>query len=124
MRYTGGGADDPETDGGGSLGGGGRGLLELGLGSRGGCLNGLEAGAGEDSLKSLSGVSRPEGSPAAPCWLSLREVPLMNAPRLVLRPCPRSSVFPCPDWADDVLRERPPLPLPEMSSTWPPMVLD
>ncbi len=69
----------------GSVGGGGRGFWELGLGSRGGGLSELEAGAGESSLNIPSGVSLPERSPLRVGCPGLRDPPVMKAPRLVLR---------------------------------------
>lgn len=72
LRYTGAGAGVGAIDGAGgmsvegSLGGGGRALLDPGLGSRGGWVKGLAIGAGEDSRKSPSGVSRPERSTLLP----------------------------------------------------------
>jgi hypothetical protein len=97
-----------------SIGGSGRGLF--GLVSRGGGGRlGLIVGTGEDSRNMPSGVSLPVSPTLVPrCLLAVLE---MNAPRLVLRLCPLSSVGPrvrlC---ADELLRDMLPV-LPDISST-------
>jgi hypothetical protein len=115
FRYTGveaGNGNDCSTAA--SLGGAGSGLF-AGLGSRGGGLNGPVL-AGDASRKSPSGVSRPERSPLRPRCACLREPVVIKAPRLVLRPCPRSSDCPVGGpRAEDVLRDIPVLP--DISST-------